>query len=57
MHISNETNPGSLGPFCDVLTINYVLPFQISEPSKKVLKGENKGGTHLMKLAQPLLSY
>ena len=36
---------------------NYVLPFQIPKPPKKVLKGENKGGTPLLILARPLWSY
>ena len=36
---------------------NYVLPFQIPKPPKKVLKGENKGGAPLLILAQPLWSY
>ena len=27
---------------------NYVLPFQVPQPPKKVLKGENKGGTPLV---------
>ena len=33
---------------------NYVLLFQVPEPPKKVLKGENKGGTTLVKFARPL---
>ena len=36
---------------------NYVLPFQIPKPPKKVLKGENKGGTTLMILTQPFGAY
>ena len=36
---------------------NYVLPFQIPKPPKKVLNGENKGGAPLLILAQPLWSY
>ena len=36
---------------------NYVLPFQVPQPPKKVLKGENKGGTTLVKFARPLKSY
>ena len=36
---------------------NYVLPFQVPEPPKKVLKGENKGGTPLVIFARPLSSY
>ena len=33
---------------------NYVLLFQVPEPPKKVLKGENKGGTTLVIFARPL---
>ena len=33
---------------------NDVLPFQVPEPPKKVLKGENKGGTPLVIFARPL---
>ena len=33
---------------------NYVLPFQVPQPPKKVLKGENKGGTTLVIFAHPL---
>ena len=33
---------------------NYVLPFQVPKPPKKVLKGENKGGTPLVIFASPL---
>ena len=36
---------------------NYVLLFKVQEPPKKVLKGENKGSTTLVKFAQPLKSY
>ena len=32
----------------------YVLPFQVPKPPKKVLKGENKGGTPLVIFASPL---
>ena len=32
----------------------YVLLFQGLEPPKKVLKGENKGGTSLVRFARPL---
>ena len=33
---------------------NYMLLFQVPEPPKKVLKGENKGGTTLIIFARPL---
>ena len=33
---------------------NYVLPFQVPKPPKKVSKGENKGGTPLIIFASPL---
>ena len=32
---------------------NYVLPFEVTKPLKKVLKGENKGGTPLVIFASP----
>ena len=36
---------------------NYLLPFQVQQPPKKVLKGENKGGTPLVIFASsPWLS-
>ena len=34
---------------------NYVLPFQVPEPPKKVLKGENKGGTPSSNICPPTL--
>ena len=36
---------------------NYVLPFQMPKPPKKVLKGENTGDTPLLIFASPLMCY
>ena len=36
---------------------NSVLPFQIIKAPLKVLKGENKGGTHSGQLSSPLGYY
>ena len=36
---------------------NYVLPFQMPKPPKKVLKGENAGDTPYVIFASPLMCY